>query len=191
MVYVVSSQRLGGDSDRTFVFNIAYQWTYGDFSAFYDNGYLFYYPHQLGLIIFLYYFSLIFGGHNYIALEICNVFCVILTYKAFADLSDMSGNSRIKTFLILTTCILFLPMSLYTTFAYGTLLGLCLAVNAVRHIYICRNTSSSLQKCFHVVMSLGELFFAAVIKRNYLIFAIGYIILCCIFFSENTHHLTL
>ncbi len=186
MVYVVSSQRLGGVSDRTFVFNIAYQWTCGDFSAFYDNGYLFYYPHQLGLIIFLYYFSLIFGGHNYIAFEICNVFCVILTYKAFADLSDMAGNKRFKTFSILLACILFLPMSLYTTFAYGTLLGLCLAVNSVRYIYIyisdrCRNTASSLRKCFHLVISLGELFLAVVIKQNYLIFAIGYIILCCIF----------
>lgn len=133
-IYVMASQRLGVYDSRD-VFTIADEWTRGIYYSIYE-GYLIYYPHQLGIVIFLYYFSLFFGGNNYAAFEICNAIGVIFTYRAFAELSDMSGGSRFASLAILAVCILFLPILLYTTFAYGTLLGLCFAVNAVMHIYI-------------------------------------------------------
>ncbi len=189
-VYVLASQRLGGVSDRTLVFNVAYQWTYGDYSALYDTtdysrGYLLYNPHQLGIVVFLYYFSLIFGGHNYAAFELCNALAVVFTYRAFAELSDMSGNSRFMSFSILLICILFLPISLYTTFAYGTLLGLCFAVNAVRHIMPMLGGASGWHKWLHLALSLGEMLLAIAVKKNYLIFAIGYLIFCAVLFIKK------
>ena len=183
LFYVIAIQRQTY-ADSASVSAIAVQWLNGDYSSYMPGKYIDFYPHQQGIVTFLYFFYRVFGSYNYIAFQVCNIVCFLSTCNAFADMSDLSGSSNFKSLLIMASCLMFLPLAMYTTFVYGTIIGLCFAVNAVRYIYI---YISAEKKCkwIYLAVSLCELFLAVAIKKNYLIFAIGYVIFCCFFYLRN------
>ncbi len=135
LFYVVAIQRQTY-ADSSNVSAIAVQWINGDYSSFTQGKYIDFYPHQLGIVTFLYFFYRFFGSYNYIAFQICNIACFLSVCNAFADMSGFSGNSNFKSLIVMASCLLFLPMAMYTSFVYGTILGFYLAVNATKYIYI-------------------------------------------------------
>lgn len=179
-VYLIAVQE-EAITERLSLFKAADQWMNGDYSSLDSAGYTDFYPHQLGIILFLYIFSHIFGAYNYIAFQLFNALCITFTYKAFSELSDLSGNSNFTGLLICVLCVLFMPVALYSTFAYGTFIGLCFSVNAFKHIY----TYHLKGKSVHAVISYCELLFAVIIKSNYLIFAIAYAVICFLLFCKK------
>lgn len=178
-VYVFAVQK-EAVHDRLSIFTAAAEWMDGNYSSL-RTGYVVSYPHQLGIILFIYIFSHFFGAFNYIAFQVLNAICIACTYKAFAELSDLSGNSNSIGLLITVFCVLFAPVALYTTFVYGTFIGLCLSVNAFKHIYLYYRNG----KHAHAVISYVELFLAVVIKSNFLIFAIAYAIICLLLLCKK------
>ncbi len=180
-VYVFAVQK-EAVHDRLSIFTAAAEWMDGNYSSL-RTGYVVSYPHQLGIILFIYIFSHFFGAFNYIAFQVLNAICITCTFKAFAELSDLSGNSNSIGLLITVFCVLFAPVSLYTTFVYGTFIGLCLSVNAFKHIYIYIYHLNG--KHIHAVVSYVELFLAVVIKSNFLIFAIAYAIICLLLLCKK------
>lgn len=180
-VYVFAVQK-EAVHDRLSIFTSAAEWMDGNYSSL-RTGYVVSYPHQLGIILFIYIFSHFFGAFNYIAFQVLNAICITCTYKAFAELSDLSGNSNSVGLLITVFCVLFAPVALYTTFVYGTFIGLCLSVNAFKHIYIYIYHLNA--KHIHAVVSYVELFLAVVIKSNFLIFAIAYAVICLLLFCKK------
>ncbi|MDE7429424.1 MAG: hypothetical protein K2N00_09200, partial [Lachnospiraceae bacterium] len=73
--YVLMTQLYPG-SDPAKVYAIAMQWRQGDFSAFQEEGYLFCYPFQSGIVLFFYLLSFLFGEGNYVGLQLVNVICL-------------------------------------------------------------------------------------------------------------------
>ena len=69
--YVGMTQFYPG-SDPAKVYETAMQWRQGDFSSFDEEAYLFCYPFQSGIVLFLYLLSFLFGEGNFVGIQLVN-----------------------------------------------------------------------------------------------------------------------
>ncbi|WP_026665253.1 hypothetical protein [Butyrivibrio sp. FC2001] len=168
-------------ADQRIICDIANEWMHHDYSALDKGGYLDSCPHQLGIVIMLYFGNHILGGNNYLVFQILNVVAATLIFKVFTDMSDLNGNSRITGALILLFSFMFLPVYYYMTFVYGTLIGLCLSVIATKYLYI----FSEKGQLRYVLLIIMASIVAVTIKSNYMIFLIANIIFSIILFIKN------
>ena len=174
--YVLMTQLYPG-SDPAKVYAIAMQWRQGDFSAFQEEGYLFCYPFQSGIVLFLYLLSFLFGEGNYVGPQLVNVICLAVIYGLLAKLFPLSGDVEevgggkehgLQTAVYLSL-FAWTPLAFYVTYLYGILPGMALSLGAVCFAlrYLCTRqyryiTAASL------CMGL-----ATVIKMNCLIYLIA------------------
>lgn len=160
-------------ADQLMICEIAEQWSNGVFSSLDTGAYLDVYPNQAGIVLFLYFFGILFGYKNYLAFQLLNVLALLQTVRMLISVSDLSGESSARGAGIAISCLLFLPCTLYSTFVYGTLIGLALAVTAFRDMLYYISGKKGLPYAFGAVICI---FLAVTVKQNYLIFGIAMIL---------------
>ncbi len=156
-------------ADSYDVNKVANAWLDKDYTALDPGGYINHYPSQLGIVLILYFFYHIFGSFNFLVFQFCNVLALVFLYKTFADISDDIGGKRILGLAIIIGGIFFLPGIFYTTFVYGTVIGLSCSVLALKYVMQYEKDKS----VKNLILAGLLLFLAVIIKNNYLIFAIG------------------
>ena len=171
-VFVLVLQK-NARGDQLDIFDVASEWTENDFASLEQGGYLDFYPNQIGIVLVLYFLSNVFGLYNFTMFQIVNIIAIVLIITAFTNLSDFLGCSKAASLFVLVFSMTFLPLAMYVTFVYGTLLGLCLSIYASVNIYKCHEKWSWLSFFLSIICSI----LAITIKSNYLIFLLGNIIL--------------
>jgi len=174
-------------SDQLLVGEAANNWINLNYSDIEKGGYVDHYPNQLGMVILLYYLAHLVGGNNYIVFQIINVLVLIALYKGFADLSDCAGNDNFTGLAIIFGCGIFLPGILYTTFVYGTIIGLSCSVNAFK--YIIYYSKDHKVRC--LISGVTLMFVAVAVKSNYMIFLLGLIIILLYLYIQGADHMLL
>ncbi len=178
--YVLMTQFYPG-SDPAKVYAIVKQWRQGDFSAFGEEGYLFRYPFQSGIVLFFYLLSFPLGADNFVGLQLVNVIFLAVIYGLLAKLSvlpegprdaggdapgETGGDVQTAVFLCL---LVWTPLAFYVTYLYGILPGMALSLGAV---YFAQRYFSTRRYRYIAAASLC-MGLATVIKMNCLIYLIA------------------
>lgn len=143
-----------------------------DYSMFAENGYLAQYPNQLGLVWFSYLLSLIFGSCNYLVFQILNAAAITVIHKKLADICGHCGRTPMTQLVVIALEILFFPLTMYSSFIYGNVLGLACSLWAIEKelLFFEKKKKSSLVAASFLITLAIQL------KANYLIFLIAMII---------------
>lgn len=186
IVILLVLQKIPVNDQRT-VCDIVNSMMNHDYYQFERGGYIDEYPNQLGMVLFLYGIAQIFGSYNYLIFQLLNVIALVGIYYTMSQLSDWMGHSAFTGICILGMGFIFLPGILYTTFVYGTLIGLCLSLLAFKNTlklflnednWTDRNlVQQLLHKGLRLVVILLESWIAVVFKQNYMINVIALIIM--------------
>ncbi|MDE7232604.1 MAG: hypothetical protein K2N37_05985, partial [Lachnospiraceae bacterium] len=174
--YVLMTQLYPG-SDPAKVFEISMQWRQRDFSAFQEEGYLFCYPFQSGIILFFYLLSFLFGEGNYIGPQLVNVICLAVIYgllvKLFSFCGDVkeagAGKFRGLQTAVYLSLLVWTPLAFYVTYLYGILPGMALSLGAV--CFALRYLST--RRYRYIAAASLCMGLATVIKMNCLIYLIA------------------
>lgn len=166
--FVLMTQFVPG-SDPAKVYAVAMQWRRGDYSAFAEDAYLFRYPFQAGIVLFLYLLSFPFGMGNYVAIQLVYVVCLVAVYGLLAKLSDYFWPGKGLRNLVCLGLVCWMPLAFYVTYLYGILPGMALSLGAVwfAACYF------SKRRYRYIALSSLCMGLATVIKMNCLIFLIG------------------
>lgn len=120
------------EHDPANVLRAARQMRQYNFSSFTGEGYLNIWAGNRNLALFFYLLSFLIGVDNYVLLRLLNVAAVVviflLIYKIVGEAWEKGKRTAFWSVLL---CACFAPIFLYTTFIYGDIYGLCLAMAAV------------------------------------------------------------
>ncbi len=178
--YVGMTQFYPG-SDPAKVYETAMQWRQGDFSSFDEEAYLFCYPFQSGIVLFLYLLSFLFGEGNFVGIQLVNVVFLAVIYGLLVKLSGLFGVAAgestegfekrrmgLQTAVYLVF-LLWVPLAFYVTYLYGILPGMALSLGAV---YFAQRYLA-LRRLRYVAAASLCMGLATVIKMNCLIYLIA------------------
>lgn len=168
-------------SDPAKVYETAMQWRQGDFSSFDEEAYLFCYPFQSGIVLFLYLLSFLFGEGNFVGIQLVNVVFLAVIYGLLVKLSGLFGVAAgestegfekrrmgLQTAVYLVF-LLWVPLAFYVTYLYGILPGMALSLGAV---YFAQRYLA-LRRLRYVAAASLCMGLATVIKMNCLIYLIA------------------
>lgn len=163
----VTSTRFIPYSDASLTLHVTQNLILQDYTDVMPGGYLAAYPHQSGLVIFHWVLIWLFGERSPLAFQYLNVGAYVGILILLGALARDIGLGKLGQLLSTLLGLMMLPLVLYTTFVYGTLLGLFCAMLGLR---------CALRVSMHWVYGifcLGFLAASIVFKSNYQIFAIG------------------
>lgn len=144
-----------------------------DYSDFEVGGYLHVFPFQMGIVLYFRILSWLFGDLNYIAFEVVNAVWIMVAYYFFMKIADLlwGKEHRCKSGTAIL-CLLFAPFLMYTTFLYGTVVGMAFALMSfyMMMLYVSEPKIKYLVCC---AVSMG---LATVFKSNYAIYMIAEVI---------------
>lgn len=135
-VWILATQLYPG-SDPAKVCHVAAQWRAGDFSAFEqlvdgEEGYLFRYPFQSGIVLFYYLLMGILGTENYVGLQFVNLLALTVSYYLIVQiLKQFWKEDKAAMILAHTALILWVPYMFYITYLYGIMPGMACSLGAV------------------------------------------------------------
>lgn len=89
-----------------------------------SGGYFERFPYQIPMLVFDWVLVSIFGSGAYLAFEFINVFCVVGVLITIAYYTHVLFHNRVYTNMSVVLVCGFIPLYLYTTFAYGNTLCL-------------------------------------------------------------------
>lgn len=144
-----------------------------DYSDFEVGGYLHVFPFQMGIIMYFQVLSRLFGNLNYIAFEIVNAVWIVVTYYFFMKIADLlwSKEHRCKS-ATAVLCLVFAPFLMYTTFLYGTVVGMAFAMMSF-YMALLYVSEPKIRYLLFCAVGMG---LATVLKSNYAIYMIAEII---------------
>lgn len=167
--------------DSKYLSDIAIAFLNGDYSSFYGNGYLAHYPHQLGMTGYLQVIYSLFGIDNFIVLQFINVIAIFFVIYYLHRITDeLFHNLRLQVILSLL-CIGMLPLHLYSTFIYGDILGLGLAVPAIYYLIRYMHT----EKNKYCIPSIVCLTLSIVFKSNNSVILIAFALILLLKFLQT------
>jgi|GEM_PF-164703 len=143
-----------------------------NYAALYKGGYAYAYPNQLGLIWLLTIIESIAGRSNYIVMQLINVTALTFFYWTLAKITDLYARDILPGTIALGVCAIFLPGYFYTTFIYGTLIGLSFATGG----FYCCILFNREKRWWQAVLMVLFLSCSIICKSNYLIFVVGILI---------------
>lgn len=168
-------------SDSSAVFAVAAQLHEGDYSAFWQGGYLYHCPNQKGLVLFLYFLQTIVGKNNYLCFQILNVAALALCQWYLYKIVLFFSKNRNLALLVYLAEVCFFPSILYTSFTYGTILGLTFVTAALW--LVCCYLEQEKLRCLAaaaVCMALSTVF-----KSNYLICVVAIVLISMVSFCKK------
>ena len=148
----------------------------GEYALFADGGYFMQNPQQFGLVFLYYLWSFIWGYERIWPFLILNVLAITFLYKKLGDICIHLGMDKKYKAYVALLGILFYPLMMYTTFFYGTLLGLSFAVAAIDHEIEFFDTF----KLKHEICAMVFIILAVFAKTNCTIFMIGMLVYACV-----------
>ena len=167
-------------ADAYNVYQAAKEFNSGVFDSLTNkDGYLFLYPHQLGLMslertyIFLYDSEKLIYFINLLFIIGTNFYIYKLSLKLFK-------NELVPNYSIILS-FLFFPHFFFLTFAYGTIPGLFLVVFGYYNLLNYNETS----RWFNALISIVSFALACLIRNNYYIFVIAIILIQIFSFLED------
>ncbi len=143
-----------------------------NYESFSAGGYLNKYPNQIGIIWIFSLIERLAGTENYLALQLLNVISLTLFYRALSKITDLFSSDWLAGTVVIFSGMMFIPAYFYTTFVYGTLIGLFFAANG---FYCCLLFERD-KKALQAVLMAVFLALSIVSKSNYLIFVTGILI---------------
>lgn len=160
-------------SDQQKVLSIAEQMSLGDFSQFRVNeGYLWRYPDQMGIVFFYYLHVTLFGKYAYLSIQVSNLLAAttaLLVVKRLSDLIFSAESDKKIGIEVQLAYMLFVPYLLYITFIYGTILGFSFSLLAM--YYEVKFLQQG--KIKYVFLSALFISFAVAFKTNSLIMMVA------------------
>ena len=163
----VTSTRFIPYSDASLTLHVTQNLILQDYTDVMPGGYLAAYPHQSGLVIFHWVLIWLFGEKSSLAFQYLNVGAYAGILILLGALARDIGLGKFGQLLSTLLGLMMLPLVLYTTFVYGTLLGLFCAMLGLRcALRVSRHR-------VYGIFCLGFLAASIVFKSNYQIFAIG------------------
>ncbi|MCM1135706.1 MAG: hypothetical protein NC400_09040 [Clostridium sp.] len=179
---IIFIYRVNVACDSASLSEIAVAFLKGDYSSLSDDGYLVHYPHQLGMISLLELVYFIFGVNNFTVLQFLNTAAIFSTvYFLHRIAEELFHNDSIQI-LLSVLCFGMLPLYLYSTFIYGDIPGMGLAVPAIYLVIRYLNT----KKRSLIVPGALCMGFAILLKsNNSVILAAAVIILALHFISTK------
>lgn len=130
-LFIVFLFRVRVSCDSEHLSTIAIAFLNGDYSSLTGDGYLVHYPHQLGMIGLFQIVYAVFGVNNFTVLQLLNIAAVFsAVYYLHRITEEMFHQPKVQVLLSLL-CMGMLPLYLYTTFIYGDIPGLGLAMPAL------------------------------------------------------------
>lgn len=144
-----------------------------DYSDFEVGGYLHIFPFQMGIVIYFQILSRLFGNLNYIAFEIVNTVWIVVSYYSFMKIAGILwGEERRYKAGTAVLCLLFVPFLMYTTFLYGTVVGMAFALLSFYMMLL----YMSEPKIHYLLVCAVSMGLATVFKSNYAVYMIAEII---------------
>lgn len=173
-VVIVLSGQYYPKFDQKHIIELAAELNRGDLSSLEEGGYLHKYPYQMGIILFYRLFSFLFGECNAVAFQVINALLIAVTYYLLTKIGHTLFEKYSENMAALV-CLLFLPYLLFTTFLYGTVVGLTFALLAFYMVLLFQRTSKKRYICVGSV----SMAVAILLKSNYVIFLIAAVL--CLF----------
>ena len=161
-------------ADQRYIYNITLQMKKGIFDSFEIGKYMVANPHQLGLLLYEYIFSFIFGVKNYLGLQLINVVALFITYFSIYKLTTYMFKDKKTSICTLIGLFLFIPMWFYITFIYGNIIGLMFSMISL--VFILKYLEKN--KIVYLITASICIGLAIMFKSNYLIMLIA--IVCII-----------
>lgn len=171
-LWSVAIYSCGQHFDSLEIMQAVYGMSWNDFTKFGAKDYFSIYPNNIGTTMIFYVFSKFCGVYNYLALMLLNSVFIALVYYDLSKITVKMTGSRKLGLAVLAAGIFFLPVTGLSVLVYGTVPGLFLAVRSLRFIMDYSSTHS--RKSAVIAALLIAL--ATVIKNNYIIFIIAFVI---------------
>lgn len=165
--------RLYPTADQESVLKVANDLINADYSEWNEKGYMFFYPFQNGIVMYLYGLCKIFPVNQHFAIQLINVIFYAVGILFFIlDIQKLFKEDGIVIKSLILVSI-WLPFSMYNTFIYGSIAGFTFSVMALYFIL------SFFEKRTVVKMLLASVFMAlaVIVKSNYSILLIAFVIL--------------
>lgn len=162
-------------SDQSIILSVAEEMYNHNFSDFLPGGYVEKYPHQVGMVILLYFMRYIFGEGNYLAFYIINVFAFLLYFYSIINITKIIFKGRFLKFTVLFL-VLFFPIGFYVTFLYGNMIGFAFSLLSIIYMLKFFEDDKAPRKNRYAVLSAVFISMAVILKQNYLIFFLGNIV---------------
>ncbi|HFI0026149.1 TPA: hypothetical protein ACGOVU_000999 [Streptococcus suis] len=149
----------------------------GLFSSLYKDGYLYRYPHQLGLITLERVFHFFVPFANNTVLFIVNLIMILLSqlYGARLTWELFRNQTIVKIYIVLL--FVFLPQLFSTFFVYGLVPGTLFSLISLVHLSKYIRT----EKRTDLIISLVGMSFAYLVRNNFIILIIATIIVLILF----------
>ncbi len=161
-------------ADQHYLLEVASDLIHQQYDLLAPGSYFSYHPHQAGLILIEYGFSLLFGEYPYFILQVCNVILFLLSVRLISKISFILWNNHALTFAIHLCTLFFLPFWCYIGFVYGTIPGLFFALLAFYFAYL--SAGNDVFSLRYVILSVIFMGIAIIFKKNYLIMMIALVI---------------
>lgn len=160
------------EQDQLYVMQAADHLNVGNYEDFQPGGYLSMYPNQTGLLLLELLLTKLFGGMNYVVFEAMNGEAYIATLLLLPALAGKLGATPFEKLMTLLAGLFTLPLLFYTSFQYGNLLGLALALDAM---YFELNYVEH-HRVRDLVLTVLLIVVASAVKNNYLIFLVAIVL---------------
>lgn len=160
------------EQDQLYVMQAADHLNVGNYEDFQPGGYLSMYPNQTGLLLLELLLTKLFGGMNYVVFEAMNGEAYIASLLLLPALAGKLGATPFEKLMTLLAGLFTLPLLFYTSFQYGNLLGLALALGAM---YFELNYVEH-HRVRDLVLTVLLIVVASAVKNNYLIFLVAIVL---------------
>lgn len=168
VLWVLSTQFIPG-ADQLSIMNGVYALHKEDYSKFLPGTYFEQYQNQYGILLLSYIFSFFFGSSNYIAFSLFNIAALLIFYYELSELVGDFEFGRPAQLAVVLFGLIFYPLIIYTSYIYGTLLGLAFGIMAM-DMELKYLTGRDRR---HAVVSVVCIMLSVAIKSNYSIFMIA------------------
>ncbi len=169
----VFSTRFMSWADSAALKKAAFGLANGDYSEFTAGGYIGRWHNQIGLALIEAVIIKVFGSDSNILFQLFNALCVPVIAIGLSCFS----STRIRKLITVLLSILFLPLLFSISHIYGNVPGLMLSLLA--YVFLFEYFEKG--KGRKGLLSAFLMAFACLIKQNYLIFLIAYILICVIY----------
>ena len=122
-LYIILEGRYYPVADQKEVIDIAASFLEKDFSALQEDGYLFYWPYQIGVVLYYYILSMYLGSGNILGFQLVNMVFIFASYVMLAKLLGVLMDGKGFKFEVLGVASLFIPYLFYSIFLYGNVIG--------------------------------------------------------------------
>ncbi|MCI5639698.1 MAG: glycosyltransferase family 39 protein [Lachnospiraceae bacterium] len=170
LVFVLAT-RMEPKADPFYVLHLSTEFEEQKYSSWEVGRYGDMYHNQYALIYIMSLFAKIWGGNNWIAFQIINIFCVILAAYGMKKLVKLIYHSDKFAAVSYLAVLLYAPLGMYVTFVYGTLPGLACAVWGA--YFVLKSVMAKRLRPATTGIGACLLVLAALLKNNYLIVLLG------------------